>query len=167
MPTDDDMPAIELDLGDLDLKPKRNHFKEEIERVIVLHDGIDLKEALTDYAKKMYEEGYMEGDRVREAMSDFNFVVKTPTQRLILRICQSVCQMLLHKNIKYGDSALHPINIFSKLEAGNSICQRLDDKISRIKNSSELSENDVADLIGYLILLCASKTWTDFTKFMD
>lgn len=150
------------------IPPKRNHFKEEIERIIVLHDGIDLKEALTKYAKQVYEEGFNEGFRVRDADPIRRVLAdKTTTQRLIIEITEQLCDMLLHKNMKYGDSALHPIRIFSKLEAGNSICQRLDDKISRIKNSDKLSKNDVVDLMGYLTLLCASKMWTDFTKFKD
>ena len=53
------------------------------------------------------------------------------------------------------------------MESEDSIYQRLDDKLSRIKNSDEPMKNDVFDLIGYLILLCVKKGWTDFTELID
>lgn len=65
--------------------------------------------------------------------------------------------LLMHKNLKYGDSALKPKQIFSKSSNVDQICNRLDDKLSRIMASDELRMNDVADLMGYLVLLCISK----------
>ena len=82
-------------------------------------------------------------------------------------ILDSVNKVLLVKNKKYGDSVLTPTKIFSKMESEDSIYQRLDDKLSRIKNSDEPMKNDVFDLIGYLILLCVKKGWTDFTELID
>ncbi len=82
-------------------------------------------------------------------------------------IASNIADVLLHKNNNYGDSALEPINIFNKSESSESICTRIDDKLSRVKNSKELRKNDVFDLIGYLILLCISKGWTTFTEFID
>ena len=63
--------------------------------------------------------------------------------------------LLLEKNAKYGDSALTPIQVFSKLDSEEAICARIDDKMSRISNSGLNSdtEDTVNDLIGYLILL--------------
>ena len=63
--------------------------------------------------------------------------------------------LLLEKNAKYGDSALTPIQVFSKLDSEEAICARIDDKMSRIKNSgiNADTEDTVNDLIGYLILL--------------
>ena len=49
-------------------------------------------------------------------------------------------KILLEKNKRYGDSALHPVNVFSKLPATNSIQVRLDDKLNRIKNGPETLE---------------------------
>lgn len=83
-------------------------------------------------------------------------------------IGNNIADVLLEKNNRYGNSALEPIKIFAKGEnAGNSICVRIDDKLSRIKNSDKLRKNDVFDLIGYLILLCIDKTWTTFKEFID
>ena len=63
--------------------------------------------------------------------------------------------LLLEKNASYGDSALTPIQVFSKLNSEEAICARIDDKMSRIKNKGITSdtEDTVNDLIGYLILL--------------
>lgn len=82
-------------------------------------------------------------------------------------ILSSVREVLFEKNKKYGNSALQPMNVFSKKTSSNSILDRLDDKLSRIKNSEELRKNDVFDLLGYLILLCIQKGWTDFRELID
>ena len=65
-------------------------------------------------------------------------------------ITASIKNVLLEKNKRYGNSALAPINVFYKGDATDSICIRLDDKLSRIKNSRELRKNDLYDLLGYL-----------------
>ena len=74
----------------------------------------------------------------------------------IKEITESLYSLLEYKNKNYGDAALSPLNIFYKESAQNSIKIRIDDKISRMKNSSEVRVNDVVDLIGYLILLLVS-----------
>ena len=79
----------------------------------------------------------------------------------------SLRDVVLEKNRRYGDSALSPINVFSKLSAGESIKTRLDDKISRIKNSSELRKNDCCDIVGYMVLLCIANGWIDFSELVD
>lgn len=69
-----------------------------------------------------------------------------------------VTNLLLEKNAAYGDSALNPVGIFSKGNAVESLCARIDDKLMRIKNKgiNDLTEDTVTDLIGYLILLKAA-----------
>ena len=64
-------------------------------------------------------------------------------------------ELLVSKNIKYGNSALEPLEIFSKLSAKEGLLVRIDDKLKRIKNGSlEKDDEDVInDLIGYLVLL--------------
>lgn len=80
------------------------------------------------------------------------------------KITDSIADLLLYKNIKYGNAALEPMDIFQgKCKVG----QRLDDKIARVKNNAELQKNDIADLIGYLALVCVEKKWDNFDEFMD
>jgi hypothetical protein len=68
-------------------------------------------------------------------------------------ICANITTMLLDKNRKYGDSALDPVKIFHKGNAGDALRVRIDDKLSRINNQQEDEDEDVIDdLIGYLIL---------------
>lgn len=78
------------------------------------------------------------------------------SQEKIVEICDSMKDLLLYKNQKYGDSALNPNNIFYKGDSTNSIKIRLDDKIGRIKNCEQTRINDVADVIGYCVLLLIS-----------
>ena len=93
------------------------------------------------------------------------------TQDKIIEITGAMRDLLLYKNEKYGDSALHPKRIFHKGNAVSSILIRLDDKLSRVmENNDQLPRvNDVADIIGYCILLLigmgAKKE--DIEKLMD
>ncbi len=60
---------------------------------------------------------------------------------------------LVQKNIRYGNSALKPLRIFSKASPEEQINVRIDDKISRIANQApDDIEDSEADLIGYLVL---------------
>jgi len=70
-----------------------------------------------------------------------------------------VYRMLSEKNDAYGNSALDPINIFSKGNAVDSLCARIDDKLSRIQNRglADETEDTLFDLCGYLILLIIAK----------
>jgi hypothetical protein len=64
-------------------------------------------------------------------------------------------ELLITKNLKYGNSALEPLGVFSKLSAKEGLLVRIDDKLKRIKNGSlEKDDEDVInDLVGYLVLL--------------
>jgi hypothetical protein len=93
---------------------------------------------------------------------------KIDTQEAIKIFCDNFKEFLLEKNRRYGDTACNRKAIFSKASSSDEgILIRLDDKISRIQNSSELKENDVEDTIGYLILLCINHGWLDPGKFLD
>lgn len=91
------------------------------------------------------------------------------TRDKIKDILNGLSDLLLYKNQKYGDSALSPINIFNKGSSNSSILIRLDDKLSRIKNSEDLRLNDLLDLMGYLTLLIADLGYTssDFEVYKD
>jgi len=76
------------------------------------------------------------------------------TERLDIQV-KAITDLLKQKNIAYGNTALNPTNIFSKLNATEAICARIDDKLARINNKgiNDLTEDTVDDLIGYLLLL--------------
>jgi len=73
----------------------------------------------------------------------------------IARVCDDIKQLLLQKNMKYGDSALNPIRVLSKSGPVEQILVRIDDKLNRVKQGDILNDDEdvVMDLIGYFILL--------------
>ena len=75
-------------------------------------------------------------------------------ERLDIQVL-AITNLLKEKNKAYGNTALNPTNIFSKLNATEAICARIDDKLARIKNKgiTDETEDTVDDLIGYLLLL--------------
>ena len=82
------------------------------------------------------------------------------TQEKIRKVGQEIIDLLIEKNESYGDSALKPANIFATGNAVDNLSSRIDDKLMRIKNSKETEErfngygeDNIKDLIGYLILL--------------
>jgi hypothetical protein len=84
--------------------------------------------------------------------------MSAPSGRQILMNCLGIAQMLIEKNISYGDSALDPVRIFSKASSIEQLHVRIDDKLSRLMKGTEMvGDNDIDDLIGYLILLKIAK----------
>lgn len=76
----------------------------------------------------------------------------------VFSITDGIAEMLIEKNIKYGNSALEPKRIFSKADSAEQIKVRIDDKLSRIANQNlEDDEDVIQDLIGYLVLLKISQ----------
>ena len=73
----------------------------------------------------------------------------------IARVCDDVKQLLLQKNMKYGDSALNPIRVLSKAGPVEQILVRIDDKLNRVKQGNILEDDEdvIMDLIGYFVLL--------------
>jgi hypothetical protein len=73
----------------------------------------------------------------------------------IARVCERVKNLLLEKNLKYGDSALNPIRIMSQSGPIEQILVRIDDKLNRVKQGGILTDDEdvLLDLIGYFVLL--------------
>lgn len=95
---------------------------------------------------------------------DFNcqdlylLTVGTSAGHEIYDSCHEIAHMLIKKNIAYGNSALEPVRIFSKADAREQLHVRIDDKLSRImRGTSYIGDNDIDDLIGYLVLLKIAK----------
>ena len=74
-----------------------------------------------------------------------------PSGRAILSECVAVAELLIAKNLAYGDSALTPMRVFSTADPAEQIRVRMDDKLSRIRNGTT-DEDAIGDLLGYLIL---------------
>lgn len=77
------------------------------------------------------------------------------TENDIKDVCREVANLLIEKNRSYGNSALHPVRIFSKADATEAIRVRIDDKLSRLRsgNGEAFKEDTLLDLLGYLVLL--------------
>ena len=72
--------------------------------------------------------------------------------------CHEIAHMLIEKNIAYGNSALDPVRIFSKAGPREQLHVRIDDKLNRLMKGTEYpGDNDIDDLIGYLVLLKIAK----------
>jgi hypothetical protein len=79
---------------------------------------------------------------------------EAPSGQDILEAGIDIITLLLNKNISYGNSAIEPMRLFSGASVEEQIMVRIDDKLSRLKNNQAYpGDNDVDDLIGYLILL--------------
>ena len=65
--------------------------------------------------------------------------------------------LLVEKNQAYGDSALNPVRIFSKVSTVEGLKIRIDDKLSRLARGHDAGEDVILDLIGYLVMLRLAK----------
>lgn len=80
------------------------------------------------------------------------------SQELIAQACDELKALLLEKNRKYGDSALHPVRLFSQADPVEQLKVRIDDKLSRLKNQVQDEDEDIVkDLAGYLVLLMVAR----------
>lgn len=80
------------------------------------------------------------------------------TERAIWDVCNDMAWFLIDKNRAYGNSALDPVRIFSSSDNVEQLKVRIDDKLSRFARGGEFpGDNDIDDLIGYLVLLKIAK----------
>ena len=85
--------------------------------------------------------------------------VDAPAGNRILNECLEIAEMLINKNRSYGNSALDPVRIFSKAGPREQLHVRIDDKLNRLMKGTDYpGDNDIDDLIGYLILLKIAKS---------
>lgn len=61
----------------------------------------------------------------------------TEVQQAISDVCDEVKQVVIGKNRAYGNSALDPLRIFSKVDTIEQLNVRIDDKLSRVARGSE------------------------------
>lgn len=125
---------------------------------------------LTEVKAIDFIKAYAEFEVVADDKTIDNDTKMPESQEKIVRILEAIKQLLLTKNSRYGNSILDPMRVFSKKDKEESdIPARLDDKLSRIKNSDKIRINDVTDLIGYLVLLLIQLgcTETDILNQID
>jgi hypothetical protein len=112
--------------------------------------------------KKLEEEINMLNKKVddyTEQVALVDLIANAPSGPDISVACDQIKRLLLEKNVAYGNSALSPISIFAKAGAQEGIANRIDDKLNRIKNNQTyVGDNDLDDLIGYLILYKISQS---------
>lgn len=147
---------VQIDYQDKNFMNSEDAFKTEYERRVKA-----LRNPKTEYISDPHV-AVPEGEWSKS--SDGPVIVDAQTGNVISedQICfrqkiselsEEIKNLLFYKNMKYGNSALNPLNIFNKDNSVNGILMRIDDKLSRIKNEVKISPNDVIDLIGYLYLL--------------
>lgn len=115
---------------------------------------------------------------LRENMEDI-VMSENNTQKVnkrIEEIYEGMKDLNIYKNTQYGNIGSEPLNLFAKYmsketPALNGIYQRLDDKLSRVKNCPDEKPrvNDVCDIMGYLNLLLVNMgvTKEEISKFKD
>jgi hypothetical protein len=86
------------------------------------------------------------------------YAPRNKVEREITTICNEMAKFLVGKNRAYGNSALEPVRVFSKSDNIEQLLVRIDDKLSRFMKGTEFpGDNDIDDLIGYLVLLKVAK----------
>ena len=82
-------------------------------------------------------------DEFEEYDENESLKIKDTTQH-----SDNIKNMLIEKNMKYGDSALNPVRIMSKADSVEQIKVRIDDKLSRL---SQGHTDDNEDVIHHLL----------------
>lgn len=77
-------------------------------------------------------------------------------RRKIAEVGMALTSLLILKNLRYGNSALDPVEVFAKgLSKRQRMAVRMDDKINRLKNNgarTDDKEHAGIDLAGYILL---------------
>ncbi len=123
-----------------------------------------IKQQLLD--AKLFGSDKIEIQRLQQLLDEeeaYRVDEKSDSEFQIKEVTNQLQELLIKKNRAYGNSALEPLNIFSHQNAVDSLCARLDDKLSRIKNKglNDKTEDTLFDLAGYLILLIIAKNEQD------
>ena len=89
-------------------------------------------------------------------MKQYTSETETKFESDLDHVMTKIRSLLLEKNKAYGDSAMNPVRIFSKMNAMEQLKVRMDDKLSRLARGNELKDESfddtIQDLIGYLFI---------------
>ena len=94
-----------------------------------------------------------EGHYLLRDLADALGRTDSPSADAIVAEIARIGLLLLEKNAAYGDSAFEPLAIFGMRDPALGLRVRIDDKLKRISMGGDDTEDTVADLIGYLVLL--------------
>lgn len=144
---------------------------EEEMKMAGIKADIERAERVIENKFKKIDEEIERNKRLQDEKSGFLGKAKNIRED-ITKTSNSIRDFLLEKNKRYGNSALKPLEIFKNIMdkedfVVKGMLIRISDKLKRIENSDTLRKNDVSDLIGYLILICVKKGWTDFLDQVD
>ena len=138
----------------------------------------DFDSQIIEFVSKTSSELFKEAPATKEGMREWAGLSPSTkeTNNKIKEIYNAMADLQTYKNEQYGNIGSNPLNIFARYmdkstPALNGIYQRLDDKLSRIKNCPDKQPriNDVVDVMGYLNLLLVNLgvTKEDIAKFKD
>lgn len=138
----------------------------------------DFDSQIIEFVSKTSSELFKEAPATKEGMREWAGLSPSTKEinNKIKSIYEAMADLNVYKNTQYGNIGSNPLNIFARYmdkstPALNGIYQRLDDKLSRIKNCPEKRPriNDVVDAMGYLNLLLVNLgvTKEDIAKFKD
>lgn len=90
---------------------------------------------------------------------------RTEPEATIRDVCRELADLLVEKNRSYGNSALEPLAVMSRLTARERLAVRIDDKLSRIARGHEYPGDDtLRDLAGYLVLALVERKMAEATQ---
>ena len=80
------------------------------------------------------------------------------------KLLYSLSDLLESKYKDYGDPTIEPVNIFSVANAESITRIQIDHALTKINRSAKLSEDDLADLMIHLTLLCLNQGVESFSQ---
>lgn len=146
--------------------------REELERLNCSPITFSITNEMFEYADKVVtiDKMYYDYCTIKELTEfeegpfwDYNCFEKAD-QSFFDEAYASLARMQNEKDKRYGQAALEPLTIFT---GKTKVADRIHDKLKRIENSDVLRKNDVADLIGYLMLVCKENNWNNFEDLID
>ena len=103
----------------------------------------------------------------------FEYVKTASTEEKIICVGLQAIRTLIIKNREYGNSALSPLRIYSYNEQPNDMGSRIDEKLARIRKTRQdpsdrrYRMNDIADMVGYNMLISIDEVFLDWRSLID
>lgn len=85
------------------------------------------------------------------------FDARTDFEKAVRRHTDQIAELLISKNLSYGNSALDPVGVFSSASREEQLKTQIDHKLSRVARGGDPSADTIQDLIGYLTIFLVAK----------